>query len=100
MLHTKTLTRPDGTIVQLTAEYFPDWRMIGDITVGYFARVQAPGQDGWTLVADGVPADKSLGGRSVEEYVRHGRQGLMAVVRPHEIIAVRRELVDRLAAAA
>lgn len=101
MIHTKTINRPDGTVVLLSAEYFPNpYTVSSDITVGYFARVQRPGQSDWTLYTDGKPADRSLGGLSVDEYIARGRQGLMAVVRPHEIISAYGELRERLSQAA
>ena len=38
------------------------------------------------------PYEKTLNGLFVDEYIKHGRKGLLSVVRPHELIKTRLEL--------
>jgi len=97
MRHEKRIERNDGTVVRLVAVYMPN--LFGPDAIDNFALVQRKGADDWELYTPDRSSDKSLGGLSVDEYVKYGRKGLLCVVRPHEIIKVNIELNERLRAA-
>lgn len=94
MRHEKLFTRDDGTLIRLVAEYWP--YPTGGGSVVHYALVKTPNDTNWNLFSPHNDIDKSLGGLSVDEYVAHGRKGLMAVVRPHEIIKATQELYVKL----
>jgi hypothetical protein len=90
------LQRDDNTTVEIIASYFPDFRNIGSVTsqFGFYALVDKPGQTRQVVTPEN--GTKSLSGLSVEQYIRSGRVGLMAVVRPHELIKVSAKLKNKL----
>lgn len=94
MRHENLLTREDGTQIRLVAIYCPN--PIGTSSIDCFALVKTPQAADWSCVTYGPTGDKSLGGLSVDEYIKFGRKGLLSIVRPNEIFKVSQELQRKL----
>lgn len=94
MRHEKLLHRGDGSTVKLVAEYMSS--PIGRSSIQYYALVKFENSGNWQLFTPHHSVDKSLGGLSVDEYVKRGRKGLLSVVRPAEILKAGIELNRKL----
>lgn len=91
-----TFKRDDGSVVILVASYFPDPRTIKSLVsqFGFYALVRHPEREVQVLTPEN--GSKSLNGLSVDEYIKHGRVGLMSAVRPHELFKVSDKLKKQL----
>lgn len=91
--HEMTLNRDNGDVVRLIAIKGCD--PIGHLSsdgfcyssINMFAAVTFDGQETEEYFHP-EQGPKSMNGMSVDEYVKHGRVGLISVVRPHEIIKI------------
>ena len=93
MRHEKVFVREDGstvTIVNIAST-------TDDLGFDVFAFVDRAGATKEYYYPKLSP-HKSLGGLSVDEYIKHGRQGLLSVARPHELIKTNLELREKLKA--
>jgi hypothetical protein len=94
--HEKILTKPDGSQVKIVV------LLCCDILSGIWAKdifilLRETGSQRWASVPEPpYPERKSLGGMSADEYTQHGRRGMMAHVRPHDIIKAQLELDARI----
>jgi hypothetical protein len=83
--HEMVLTRENGNQVRLVA-ICPGTHFNVSLT-DMFAIVTRNGQDEKEYFYP-KKGHKDMDGMSVEDYVKHGRMGLLSVVRPHEIIKI------------
>lgn len=91
------LERDNGVIIELVASFFPDFRNMGSLEsqFDFYALQKEEGKETKVFTPENNP-NKSLNGLSVNEYIKHGRIGLLSVVRPHEIFKVSKKLKEKL----
>lgn len=85
MRYEKIISRDCGTQIRLIVQGYRDI-LTDRVHREFFAAVREPGQHEEKFVHPHRDPSKSLHGMSVDEYIHRGRKGLLAVVRPGEIL--------------
>lgn len=90
----KIFVRDNGSVVRFVQIYSPS--PIGVAGWDLFALVREAGHDSERLVTPYSSPDKSLGGLSVEEYMRAPKKGLLGVLSTGELLKAGQEAKEAL----